>query len=177
MPAIIADGHTYSSQPLLYGLVRKGKTTYLQGERELDAELIRMGTEGAQLVVAGTSHRLEAHQLARLCDAIGRLGRLEAGLLRKGIRINSYLEKRRAGTPALPRYLIAVNESLPGKAGSHFFYTEEERDAFLHELTASKGSALVVADQDGLLEKKEAADLVVYTIYEEEPIAKIIHEI
>jgi DNA gyrase subunit B len=177
MPSLIGDGYVYIAQPPLYGLVRKNKTTYLQGDKELDAELIRLGADGAQVVIAGTNRSVQGNELVRLCDAIGRLGRLEAGLGRKGIKLNAYLERRRSGVPSLPRYYVAVNGTLPGKAESRFLYTEEERDAFLLELAAAKGSALVVADQDGLLEKKEAADLVVYTIFEEEPIAKICQEL
>ncbi len=197
MPALIQEGYIHIAQPPLYGLVRKGKTTYLQGEKELEAELVRMGAEGMELVIEGSKQKLSKDDLKRLCDAIGRLCRLESGLSRKGIQLNDYLQRRRSGTPSLPRYLLSVNtvsaaatgidstETPSGATGAsryrepalNFFYTDEERDAFLQRMGQEKGAPLIVADEDDLLEKKETADLVVFTIYEEEIISKIIQEI
>src|SRR4029453_11114624 len=46
MHQLIENGFIYVAQPPLYGLVRRQRTTYLQGEKELEAELIRLGSEG-----------------------------------------------------------------------------------------------------------------------------------
>jgi DNA gyrase subunit B len=179
MQALIQEGYIYIAQPPLYGLVRKQKTTYLQGEKELDSELIRLGADGLELELTGSPSplRIGKNELLRLCDAIGRLGRLENGLLRRAIPLNEYLQLRRDASPALPRYLLLVNASVGSRAGRHFFYTEEERDTFIQDLSAAKGSPVVIADEDDLLEKKETADLVIFTIYEEEPIHRIVQEI
>lgn len=189
MPSLVTEGYVYIAQPPLYGIVRRNKTTYLQGDKELETQLISMGSEGTKLVVNGSGQVLENEDLMHLCDAIGRLGRLEGGLARKGIQLNAYLKLQREGSPSLPQYLLSVNaaEARPAadgqdpgagrEAGLHFFYSDEERDAFLQTLAAEKGSPLEVAEEDDMLEKKESADLVIYTIYEEEPIAKIIDEL
>jgi DNA gyrase subunit B len=189
MPELIQEGHIYIAQPPLYGLVRRQKTTYLQGEKELEAELVRLGTEGVELTLLGPAVepvKLRGDELRRLCDAIGRLGRLEAGLLRKGILLNEYLQLRRdtvvdeataGGTASFPRYLIAVNARPDVAAGRHFAYTDAERDRTLQSLEVAKGSPLVVADEDDLLEKKETADVVINTIYEEEAVERLVREI
>ena len=177
MPALIQDGYIFIAQPPLYGLVRKNKTTYLQGEKELEAELIRMGSEGLEVVTTGSSRKIGKDDLKRLCDAIGRLGRLEAGLLRRGIQLNDYLQLRRSATPCLPRYSLVLHASAQSGTGRRYFYTEEEREAFLQALGSTKGSPLVVADEDDLLEKKETADVVLSTIHEEEPVQRITSEL
>ncbi len=177
MPALIQDGFIYIAQPPLYGLVRKNKTTYFQGEKDLEAELIRMGSEGIEVELAGSRERIARDELRRLCDAIGRLGRLEAGLLRKGIHLNDYLQLRRTASPSLPRHCVVVNATVPSRAGRHFFYTEGERDAFLLDLASVHGIPLVVADEADLLEKKETSDVVLSTIYEEEPVERITREL
>jgi hypothetical protein len=70
-----------------------------------------------------------------------------------------------------------VNASVGSRAGRHFFYTEEERDTFMPGPQRSERQPVVIADEDDLLEKKETADLVIFTIYEEEPIHRIVQEI
>jgi len=189
MPRLIENGFIYIAQPPLYGLVRKQKTTYLQGEKELEAALIDLGTEGAELTVngAGAPVRLRRDELKRLCDAIGRLARLEAGLIRKRIPLDEYLGQRRqtppqegsAGpaSPVLPRYMVLVNPGPGREPGRRYAFSAEERDAELRSLETSKGSPLVVADEDDLLEKKETADVVLYTIYEADPVTRIVQEI
>ena len=188
MPRLIENGYIYIAQPPLYGLLRKQKTTYLQGEKELEAALIDLGTEGAELVVNGTGPpvRLSRDELKRLCDVIGRLARLEAGLTRKRIALDEYLAQRRQAPPregtagpaaVLPRYMVLVNPGPGREPGRRYAFSAEERDAELRSLETAKGSPLVVADEDDLLEKKETADVVLYTIYEADPVTKIIQEI
>ena len=189
MSRLIENGFIYIAQPPLYGLVRKQKTTYLQGEKELEAALIDLGTEGAELTVngAGAPVRLSRDELKRLCDAIGRLARLEAGLIRKRIPLDEYLGQRRqappqegsagSGSAVLPRYMVLVNPGAGREPGRRYAFSAEERDAELRSLETSKGSPLVVADEDDLLEKKETADVVLYTIYEADPVTRIVQEI
>src|SRR4029453_8721098 len=61
--------------------------------------------------------------------------------------------------------------------GRRYAFSAEERDAELRSLETAKGSPLVVADEDDLLEKKETADVVLYTIYEADPVTRIVQEI
>ena len=177
MPRLIEEGFIYIAQPPLYGLVRKAKTTYLQGEKELEAELVRLGAEGMELVIEGSGRRLSKEDLGHVCDRVGRLCRLEAGLQRKGIQLNQYLSLRREGTPTLPRYLMSIRAGTGEKPVHRFCYSSQDRDDAIKSLEADKGSALVVADEDDLLEKKETADLVIYTMYEQEAIGNIISDL
>jgi DNA gyrase subunit B len=177
MPALIQEGNIYIAQPPLYGLVRRGKTVYLQGDKELEGQLVRLGTEGLELEIEGSRARLSGEALGRICHVIGRLLRLEAGLIRKGVQLNDYLAMRREGTPALPRYLLAINAADGVETRQEFRYTSQERDEFLQALEREKGRPPVVADEDDLLEKKEDSDLVIYTIYEQEAIEGILAEI
>jgi DNA gyrase/topoisomerase IV subunit B len=113
--------------------------------------------------------------------------RLEAGLQRKGILLNEYLQLRREsstgrGSPqasaSLPRYLLIVNPGAEPSAGlpddparvrpndparraasRHFAYTYAERDALLQSLEQEKGTPLVLPTRTTCSTKKETADI------------------
>jgi DNA gyrase subunit B len=72
---------------------------------------------------------------------------------------------------------VVVHAAWAAPDTRRFAHTAEERAEILQELEARKGSPLVVADEDDILEKREHADLVLHTIYEEEPIQKISEEV
>ncbi|MGQ9589237.1 MAG: DNA topoisomerase (ATP-hydrolyzing) subunit B [Planctomycetota bacterium] len=177
MPQLIEEGYIYIAQPPLYGLVRRSSTLYLQGDKELEAELIRLGTEGVSLSIQGSGRNLSSAELVSVCERIGRLHRLEASLRRKGVELNDYLALRRETSPIFPRYVIAVNPAPGRMPAQRFCFSGQERDECLQSLEAAKGSSLLVANEDDMIEKKETADVVIYTIYEQEAIEHVALEL
>jgi DNA gyrase subunit B len=176
MQKLIDEGHIFIAQPPLYRMVRRKKTRYVQDEKELEAELIRLATDGARLRVEGQEGVLAGDDLKSVCALIGRLGRIEASMRRKGVSFNDYLAQRRAREPELPKYFVTTG-SRGLEAGQRFLFQDEDREAFLKELELKKGRALAIAAESDLIEKKETADAVVYTIFEYEAIARVLREI
>ena len=176
MPELITAGHVYIAQPPLYRVVRRKKTAYIQDEAALEKSLIDHGSQGLRIDISGMSEQLGSDQVRTLCRSIGRLYRLEAGLARKGVHLNEYLAERRSADPILPPYMVVEDFSKGRDAKRRFFFSEEERDAYISEQEPAEGE-LQVGREDDLLEKKETADFVLFTLYEQEPIAKAVREI
>ncbi len=177
MPQLIEAGHVFIAQPPLYRVVRRKKTIYVQGESDLENWLVDLGADGAEIEIVGRETRLGEETVRELCTAVGRMVRLETGLERKGIDLNDYLGSRRDESPTLPTCMTVEHFERGREANRRFFFSEEERDAHLKKLEEEKGAPLQVAEEDDLLERKVSADAVLYTLYEQETISRLIAEI
>lgn len=181
MPELIEEGHVYIAQPPLYRVVRRKKSMYVQEDAELDEWLISQAAEAASVEVAGANGTdktvLRKDDVQSLCRSIARLGRLEVGLERKGVNLNEYLGTRRGDDHTLPRFLAVEGFSRGPEATHRFFFDEAERDAYIGSLTRPDGEPIQVAHEEDTLEKKESFDLVLYTIYEQETIHKVVQDI
>jgi len=86
MRRLVENGYVYIAQPPLYR-VKKGKRgLYLSDESEMERFLITAGMEGASLHRTG-GKPLEGEGLLAVVEAVGELGRLEAGYSRKGMDV------------------------------------------------------------------------------------------
>jgi DNA gyrase subunit B len=184
MPKLIDNGHIYIAQPPLYRISRKSKEWYIQDEREMEAKLFELGTDGVDMTIEGSREKLDAARLKGLCELISRLERFEPVLKAKGIDLDAYLKMRRDGH--YPRFRLEVRSAPKGRTpvetteeGRHvwYFFDEGERDAFLKELRDSKGAELVVAEEEDSIDKRENAEVVIKGIEEEETIRKLTSEI
>jgi DNA gyrase subunit B len=181
MPQLIEAGHVFLAQPPLYQLVpKKGAKRagrYIQDDKEFEAELIRLGVDGLRLRLSGSDVEIHAEKLQELCDRIERLRKVEARLERKGIALSEYVEVARGEALALPLFFVVVNPKEGRPQDRRFFYDQAERDEFLQKLNRDAGRELVPAAEEEPLEKRERADLVVYTIHEREGISRLLREI
>jgi len=177
MQQLIEGGKIFIAQPPLYRLTRRKKTHYVQDDRELEDHLVRFAVDGATVKLQGSSEVLSTKDFKGLCEAVGRLERLESGMRRKGIDFNTFVETRREQVPQLPQILVQVNGHDPLRREFRFFYDDNEKQQFLSELEATKGEPLVVAGDDDLMDTKEKADVVVHGVFEAEPVAAILAEI
>jgi DNA gyrase subunit B len=152
MEAIIEGGHLYIGQPPLFKLKRGKAEKYLLNERELDQELLALGTAGAQLRVGGekgktlTEERLrqfvgEVLEFRRLRDRLAKRGVpadwLEAfarhrPLARKRISRESLLQEipRALGRPDVEFTVRSETEDRVTAVG--VFEGEEERELNLN---------------------------------------------
>jgi DNA gyrase subunit B len=87
MEAIIAGGHLYIGQPPLFKLKRGKTEKYLLNERELEQELLTLGTAGAQLRVGSdkSGRVLPEERLRRLLGDILEFRRLRGRLAKRGV--------------------------------------------------------------------------------------------
>ncbi len=165
MPQLIEAGHVFIAQPPLYRIVKRKKSIYIQDDTELEQWLLNNGTDGVSVEISGTGARLDAEQVRSLCRSIGRLSRLERGLERKGIPLNEYLSTRRDEEPILPSYMVVEDFRKGRDATRTFFFTEAERDEYVRSQSEEAGGELEVGQEDDLLERKESADFVFFTLY------------
>jgi DNA gyrase subunit B len=177
MQRLIDNGHIYIAQPPLYRLIRRKKTRYVQDEKEMENELVELATDGTTLRIESSGDQLSSDDLKKLCSAVGRLGRLEAGVKRKRIDFNGYLARRRDEEPHLPAFYVTVHGNEKLEAGRHFFYTEEEQSEFLEDLKEKNDGELSLATSDDLMDKKANADVVLVPMFEAVPLARILQEI
>ncbi len=89
MEAIIEGGHLYIGQPPLFKLKRGKTEKYLLNERELEQELLALGTAGVQLRVggdkAGQALSVNEERLRRLVGDILEFRRLRDRLAKRGV--------------------------------------------------------------------------------------------
>ncbi len=177
MPQLVEEGYVYIAQPPLYRVTRRKKTAYIQDETALDSRLISQGSEGAHLEVAGTEVQLSSEDVRSLCAAIGRLGRLERSLLRKGTNLDEYIKHRRDDEVMLPRFIGIEGFRRGPESHRVFFFDEGERDAYIERMQAERTEPLKVAKEDDFLEQKEESDIVLCTLFEQESIVRVVTEI
>jgi DNA gyrase subunit B len=89
MEAIIEGGHLYIGQPPLFKLKRGKTEKYLLNERELEQELLALGTAGVQLRVGGDqggkAPSVNEERLRRLVGEILEFRRLRDRLAKRGV--------------------------------------------------------------------------------------------
>jgi DNA gyrase subunit B len=185
MPKLIDNAHIYIAQPPLYRISRKSKEWYIQDEREMEAKLFELGTDGAELVLEGSGERFDSARLRTLCELIARIEKFEPVFRAKGIDLGAFMRMRRPDG-LLPAMRIESRFTPPGCVSTEetedgrkvwYFYTEAERDSFLGLLREAKGSEPVVAEDEDPIEKRARAEVVIKSLREEETIRKVIGEI
>ena len=66
LPELIERGHVYIAQPPLYKLKKGKQERYIKDDRELDAQLMAMALEGAQLFPVNSDEPIETARLSSL---------------------------------------------------------------------------------------------------------------
>ena len=88
MVSVIETGHLYIAQPPLFKLKRGKAEKYLLSERELEQELLQLGTAGAQLKVGGdkTGKTVGEERLRRFVAEALEYRHLRDRLAKRGVR-------------------------------------------------------------------------------------------
>ena len=95
MVAVIEAGHLFIGQPPLFKLKRGKSEKYLLNERDLEQELLLLGTAGAQLRLGGdkaTARTLSEERLRRFIGDLVEFRRLRDRLARRGVVPAGWLE-------------------------------------------------------------------------------------
>ncbi len=176
MRELIEEGAVYIAQPPLYELVpRKGSkkaSRYVQDEKEYETEMLRTGVENVTLLLDGGKTELRSGAFRVLCEAISRLGGLERSLGRKGLTLQGYLaEADKKG--ALPAFMAAIKNSGGEDPTCEVFFDEAARDKRIKALAKERGEELRVSDEADPLELRNQADVILYGLFESEPLGEI----
>jgi DNA gyrase subunit B len=146
MPELVRQGRIFIAQPPLFQVTRRKKSEYVLNERKMRTVLGRLGIDGATLIAYNDDRserlRVEGDKLAELLHVLESLADLSQVLGRRGITLERLLnlrEKDPTGDNRMPRLRVHVprvefegrdNSQANEIAGEHFFWSEEEEDAF-----------------------------------------------
>ena len=166
MPELIKQGRIFIAQPPLFQVTRRKKSEYVLNEKKMRATLGRLGVEGATLIAYNDDRserlRLEADKLAELLHTLESLEDLSQVLGRRGITLDGLLALRSEdpkGENRMPKLRVFVprveyegrdNTEANRIAGEHFFWSEQDEDAFRskHRLGAADPELDAVIDGD-----------------------------
>ncbi|MBX2851535.1 MAG: DNA topoisomerase (ATP-hydrolyzing) subunit B [Phycisphaeraceae bacterium] len=146
MPELVKQGRIFIAQPPLFQVTRRKKSEYVLNERKMRTVLGRLGIDGATLITYNDDRserlRVEGEKLAELLHVLESLADLSQVLGRRGITLERLLNLRKkdpTGGNRMPRLRVHVprvefegrdNTEANAIAGEHFFWSEEEEDAF-----------------------------------------------
>jgi DNA gyrase subunit B len=126
MPRLIEAGHIHVAQPPLFKVTKGKKSTYVYNEKLLNAEIIRLGLDGAKLIDQTTQveRSIEGAGLTGLIDVLQEFEEHERVLTLKGLTLAEYLGLR-DGQGRLPLYRARIGDA------ERFLATEAELDEML----------------------------------------------
>ena len=180
LPKLIEEGHIYIAQPPLYEIIpRKGSrkgSTYIQDDKQYEAEMISIGVDATSVIRAGEEKPISREDLRALCHAVTRLQKVEDRLSRRGISLLDFLASAR-DDDTLPWRFVAVNARAGLDGAGRFFFDVSEMDEFLVELSRSVGRQLDVIEEHDFIEQGETADAVVFELYENESVSRLVKEV
>ena len=122
MVSVIESGHLYIGQPPLFKLKRGKAEKYLLNERELDQELLALGTAGAQLRLGGekgSAKTLNEERLRRFVGDLVEFRRLRDRLARRSVVPAGWLEAFARHRPLARKRLAreALLQEIPRALG------------------------------------------------------------
>jgi DNA gyrase subunit B len=138
MVSVIEAGHLFIGQPPLFKLKRGKTEKYLLNERELDQELLALGTAGAQLRVGADAgaRTLNEERLRKIVGEWLEFRRLRERLARRGVVpaawLDAFVRHRPLGRKRLPRETLL--QEIPralGRPDVEFTIRHETEDAVI----------------------------------------------
>ena len=149
MPELVRQGRIFIAQPPLFQVTRRKKSEYVLNEKKMRTVLGRLGVDGATLIAYNDDRserlRVEGDKLAELLRVLETLEDLSQVLGRRGITLPGLLKLREqdpTGQGHMPRLRVHVprvefegrdNSQANEIAGEHFFWSEDQEDAFRAE--------------------------------------------
>lgn len=149
MPELVRQGRIFIAQPPLFQVTRRKKSEYVLNEKKMRTVLGRLGVDGATLIAYNDDRserlRVEGDNLAELLRILETLEDLSQVLGRRGITLPGLLKLREqdpSGEGHMPRLRVHVprvefegrdNSEANEIAGEHFFWSEDQEDAFRAE--------------------------------------------
>lgn len=139
MPELIRQGRIYIAQPPLYQVIRGKKSEYVLNEKRMRMLLSTLGSGDATLIAFNDDRteqvRLEYDKLSEAMEVLEHIQELISVVERRGLTFAQLLAERVNDPEAqgrLPRIHL-VTTSINGTIGNHFFWSEQQEDAFRAE--------------------------------------------
>ncbi|MEM6552880.1 MAG: DNA topoisomerase (ATP-hydrolyzing) subunit B [Planctomycetota bacterium] len=140
MPELIRQGRVFIAQPPLFQVL-KGKTSeYILNEKAMRKTLAQLALGSVKLRVYNADDRsqtteIASEDMAKLVRSLERLAELQTVIQRRGMTVRQYADLRSqdpANENRLPklRLIVPPAADLNGLTGDHFFWSEDDAEAF-----------------------------------------------
>jgi DNA gyrase subunit B len=157
MPRLVADGHIYVARPPLFKVTQKKQVRFVQTADEMQRELIERGLKDTRLSVLpppsppaplpveergggeGAPRVLQGDELSALLQVLNRLEGALQTLERRGLNLRDFLARH--SERGLPLFHVLL------RGEDHWFYTQDDVDAFRQEQQQQLGRELVIGDE------------------------------
>lgn len=154
MPHIIEKGHMYIALPPLYKVKRGKREEYIETEKQLNAFLFELGTEGMNLIRTNDKKVFKDKQLKELLHLVFEFDRLTGAIERRGVKLLKYLGFRHKKTKKLPIYMVKV------EGNAQFLYDDTELAKAIKKLEKELGKDVEIGEKSGhVVEFYEARDM------------------
>lgn len=176
MRGLIDAGYVYIAQPPLYKVKRKKKEQYVENDAQMNAMLLKLGTEDISLFRKRDSQCFAPEALDKIVENMARLEVLGRGVGRYGCDLATYLDTHKRDTQELPRFLARVrtgnNETF------EYLFTDDERLSFFARMEVEDITAATnIREIEGEDGQKVQQRVSVYEIYEAGQMTKILQQL
>ena len=109
MPQLVEGGFVYIAQPPLYKVSRGKREEYIQTEKEMNAIILDLGTEGLIVTKLEGKKVYSSAQLKDILEVLVELESIVERFKRKGLDFDAYVENHDQKKKKMPRYIVKIN--------------------------------------------------------------------
>ncbi len=172
MPELINQGHVYIAQAPLYKIKRKKQEKYIDNDAQMNAMLLELGSDGAELVQIKGKKSFKEKPLRAILDTLTELETIGLNIRRKGLDFEKLLLLQDKKTGAFPMYRVRVDKE------EKFLYTDKELAQFT-KAQEKAGQQMEIQDEDerasAAEEKKEKIHIL--ELYEAKDLEKVLADL
>ncbi len=176
MRGLIDAGYVYIAQPPLYKVKRKKKEQYVENDAQMNAMLLKLGTEDISLLRKRDNQRFAPETLDRIVECMARLETLGRGVVRYGCTLAAYLDTHKRETQELPKFLARIRTG--NSETFEYLFSDDERLSFFARMEVEDVTAVTnireVSGEDGRTVQQRVS---VYEIYEAGQMTKILRQL
>ena len=171
MKPLVEQGCVYVAQPPLYLLSKGRRGEYVNDDTGLNDRLRRWGLAGTQLKLCnGQDRQVEGGALAELIELLEDIEAEAAVLERRGLDLEPFMRRHREPeTGALPILRATLDNE------EHFFYSQEEVEAFRRTAEERLGQVEVGDEEDAT--ETVGPKMVVVELRESERLAALFNKL
>lgn len=176
MRGLIDAGYVYIAQPPLYKVKRKKKEQYVENDAQMNAMLLKLGTEDISLLRKRDNLCFAPETLDKIVECMARLETLGRGVIRYGCPLAAYLDTHKRETQELPRFLARVRTG--NEETFEYLFTDDERLSFfarmqVEDITATTNIREIPGEGGQMIQQRVS----VYEIYEAAQMTKILRKL
>ncbi len=141
MRKLIEDGNIFVARPPLYKVTQKKEVRFIATREAMSGELMNRGLNGTKFIIVkpGKEKEIVGTDLKRMFPIIQDVAEATVTLERRGHTLESFLH-RYAADKGLPQFHVRLGLK------EHFFYSQEEVEAFRVKESAERKVELTVSD-------------------------------